>query len=157
MLHIHQRLTEAATPQAVLTLPFESRQKSRLHTRLDDHTEVALLLPHGTVLRHGDVLRADNGLLIAVHAAAEAVSTVTAADAGAFARACYHLGNRHVPLQIGDAWLRYLRDHVLDDLVRGLGLSVAHAAQPFEPEAGAYAHHRHAHSLLLRTPHGHGP
>ena len=64
-----------------------------------------------------------------------------------FARACYHLGNRHVPLQIGDDWLRYLHDHVLDDMLRGLGISPHHERATFEPEAGAYGggHHHHDH------------
>lgn len=156
MLQVSERVadvTTAGAPQAVLTLPFELRQKSRLHARLDDNSEVAILLPRGTILRHGDTLRADSGLLIVVHAAAEDVATATACTDRAFARACYHLGNRHVPLQIGDTWLRYLRDHVLDDMVRGLGLEVVHGAHPFEPEAGAYANHHHG--VLLRKHHGH--
>ncbi len=136
-----------------LTLPFELRQKSRLRTRLDNNIEIGLLLPRGTVLRQGDLLRADNGLVIEVKAANELVSTATSTDPLRLARACYHLGNRHMPLQIGDGWLRYLHDHVLDDMVKSLRLNVIAEHAAFEPEAGAYtgtsnkhAGHAHAHA-----------
>jgi urease accessory protein len=130
-----------------LTLPYELRQKSRLRARLDNGTEIGLLLPRGTVLRGGDCLKSETGEVILVKAADEVVSTVSEKDPALFARACYHLGNRHVPLQIGDGWLRYLHDHVLDDMLRGLGLQVGCEHAPFEPEAGAYGggHHHHHH------------
>ena len=70
------------------------------------------------------------------------------------ARAAYHLGNRHVSVQIGAGWLRFLHDHVLDDMVRGLGLVVTLDTQSFEPEAGAYS--GHAHSNILLKAHSHG-
>ena len=70
----------------------------------------------------------------------EAVSTVNADDPKALARAAYHLGNRHVAVQVGDGWLRYLADHVLDDMLRGLGLEPKSERAPFEPESGAYGH-----------------
>ena len=123
---------------ATLTLPFEERQKSRLRTTLDDGNEAALLLPRGTVLRQGDLLKADNGLVIEVRSAMEEVTTATTKDIHTLARACYHLGNRHIPLQIGDNFVRYLHDHVLDDMVRELGLDVHLEKASFEPEAGAY-------------------
>lgn len=131
-----------------LTLPYELRQKSRLRAMLDNGEEVGLLLPRGTVLRGGDCLKAESGAVILVQAAEEVVSTVAEQDPTQFARACYHLGNRHVPLQIGDCWLRYLHDHVLDEMLRGLGLEVNCERAPFEPEAGAYGgghHHHHDH------------
>ncbi len=133
-------------PLLTLTLPFDLRQKSRLRAQLDNGTEVGLLLPRGTVLRNGDCLRAEDGSVIAIHAATEAVSTVRAASPLALARACYHLGNRHVALQIGDGWARYQQDHVLDAMVRDMGLQVEHEQTMFEPEGGAYAHsHSHGH------------
>ena len=67
-------------------------------------------------------------------------------DPWSLARAAYHLGNRHVALQVGSGWLRYLHDHVLDDMVRGLGFEVVVEEAPFEPEAGAYGGHGHSHS-----------
>lgn len=136
----------ARAGDATLTLPFERRCRSRLRARLDDGREVGLMLPRGTVLRDGDRLLTEGGETVAVRAAPEPVSTVTTADPGALARAAYHLGNRHVPLQVGDGWVRYRRDHVLDAMVEGLGLPVTHAEASFEPESGAYGgghHHDH--------------
>ena len=129
-----------------LTLPFELRQKSRLRARLDSGEEVGLILPRGRVLRDGDTLAsADGELVVRVCAATERVSNVTGSDAVALARGAYHLGNRHVPVQVGTGFLRYQRDHVLDDMVRGLGLTVTEEEAPFEPEAGAYGEHQYAH------------
>ena len=139
-----------------VTLPFDLRQKSRLRVRLDGGTEAALFLPRGRVLRGGDLLRADDGTVVLVQAAGEQVSTVRAADAGLLARVAYHLGNRHVPLQIGAGFVRYQHDHVLDDMVRALGAPVCAEIAAFEPEGGAYGHgqgqgngHGHGHE------HGH--
>ncbi len=96
------------------------------------------------MLRNGDLLESSTGELVSVVAAAEAVSTATSDDAVLLARAAYHLGNRHVHLQVGNGWLRYLHDHVLDHMVESLGLSVSQGVLPFEPEAGAYRHdHEH--------------
>jgi len=154
MIEIHERLDDRDLPaQAALTLPFETRQKSRFRAVLDDGTEVGVFLPRGTLLRGGDRLRAADGRVIEVRAAPETVSTVATDDPWLLARACYHLGNRHVPLQIGEGWARYLHDHVLDDMVRGLGLEVRVERAPFEPEAGAYGGGFHFHS---HGGHGHG-
>lgn len=127
-----------------LTLPFELRQKSRLRARLDSGDEVALFLPRGRVLRDGDLLLCEDGLVVRVCAAPEEVSTAEADSPHALARAAYHLGNRHVPLQVGAGFVRYQRDHVLDEMVRGLGLRVRPERVAFEPEGGAYADHSHA-------------
>lgn len=138
----------AATSPAAeqLVLPFELRQKSRLRARLASGLEVGLFLERGTVLRGGDLLLADDGTVIEVVAARETVSTVHEAGAARLARAGYHLGNRHVPVEIGAGWLRYRHDHVLDDMVRGLGSPVVVEQAPFEPESGAYGAHGHSHS-----------
>lgn len=106
----------------------------------------------GTMLRGGDLLLADDGRVVEVVAADETVSVLQSADPLLLLRAAYHLGNRHVAVQIGAGWLRYLHDHVLDDMVQGLGLSVSVGQWPFEPEGGAYAAstaahtHTHTHS-----------
>lgn len=139
LLQVSEYADAMADCAATLTLPFELRQKSRQRVCLDDGREIALQLPRGTVLRHDDVLCAGNGLLIKVQAAPETVSTVHSQDPLLLARAAYHLGNRHLPLQIGDGWLRYLHDHVLDAMVRDMGLSLVCEMAPFEPEGGAYA------------------
>ena len=102
------------------------------------------------VLRHGELLLADDGRVIEVQAAPETVSTVRTDNGLMLARASYHLGNRHVALQIGPGWLRYIHDHVLDDMLRGFGLAVVVEQAPFEPEGGAYVAASHAHS------HSHG-
>jgi urease accessory protein len=129
--------------RAVLTLPFERRVKSRQRAVLDDGGEVHLDLPRGGVLRDGDRLRAEDGLVIVVRAAAEPLSRATSDEPLALARASYHLGNRHVPVQIEAGAVAYPADHVLDAMVRQLGLSVTACTGPFEPEGGAYGHHHH--------------
>ena len=152
MLTVRQRLnasaSAAASPAAEkLVLPFDLRQKSRLRARLASGLEVGLFLERGIVLRGGDLLLAEDGTVVEIVAALETVSTVRDSDATRLARAGYHLGNRHVPVEIGNGWLRYGHDHVLDDMVRGLGLTVVIEEAPFEPEAGAYGHsHDHSHS-----------
>jgi len=142
-------LIEKGKPQAevaeTLTLPYELRQKSRQRVHLDSGGEAAILLPPGTVMHDGEYLRAADGTVVRVSAAVEAVVTARSADPLSLARACYHLGNRHVPLQVGSGWVRYQPDHVLDEMVRGLGLDVVYESARFEPEGGAYAGHPHSH------------
>ena len=142
----HLSARKGDQPESVehLVLPFEQRQKARHRVRLESGREIGIQLPRGTVLRNGDLLESSTGELVSIVAAAEAVSTATSDDAVLLARAAYHLGNRHVHLQVGNGWLRYLRDHVLDHMVESLGLSVTQGVLPFEPEAGAYRHgHEH--------------
>jgi urease accessory protein len=146
LIKVTELLNQPARAQATLSLPFELRQKSRLKANLDSGEEVGLMLPRGHVLRGGDYLKAENGMIIQLAAADESVSTVSAPDRLSLQKACYHLGNRHVPLQITEDWVRYLRDHVLDEMVESLGLTVTHEQAPFEPEVGAYhKHHHHTH------------
>ena len=133
-----------------LVLPFELRQKARQRARLESGRAIGISLVRGTVLRHGDLLRAASGEFIEVIAARELVSTARSDDTVLVARAAYHLGNRHVHLQVGPGWVRYLRDHVLDHMVASLGLTVAHTEEAFEPEAGAYGN-GHVHG----NGHGH--
>ena len=140
----------SAQPAATLTLPFEKRQKARQRATLDSGEQIAVLLPRGTVMRGGDWLVSPAGRTVRVAAAGEPVSTVRTGDPRALARIAYHLGNRHVAVQVGSGWLRYLADHVLDAMIEGLGASAEHETTPFEPEAGAYGHHATAHG------HGHG-
>ena len=153
VLNISRKLPASQAPADVkLVLPFQLRNKSRLRTTLDNGEEVGLILERDSVLRGGDLLLADDGRIVEVVAEPETVSTVRASDPLALCRASYHLGNRHVALQIGTGWVRYQHDHVLDEMVRGLGLSVIIEAAPFEPEVGAYG--GHSHSAL--APHAHG-
>jgi urease accessory protein len=136
----HAEADADGNDRATLTLSYDERRRSRLLATLDDGREVALMLPRGTILRHGDHLRGDGELTIEVRAAAESLSIAATADPHLLTRAAYHLGNRHVPLEIGGGWVAYAHDHVLDAMVRGLGLEVSPRVAPFEPEAGAFPH-----------------
>ena len=151
MLTISEYADNTSQAQDSLTLPFELRQKARLKTQLDSGETIGITLPRGKILRGGDKLRTNTGLVVEVKAAVETVSTVNTNDSWLFARICYHLGNRHVPLQIGldngISFCRYLHDHVLDEMVKGLGLTPTCEKTTFEPESGAYAQgHSHTHS-----------
>jgi urease accessory protein len=153
-----------ASPQAVhdekLSLPFELRQKSRLRTKLVSGEEAGLFLERGGVLRGGDCLRANDGRVVLVVAADEDLMEARCTTAFELVRAAYHLGNRHVPVQIGEGWLRFQADEVLAQMLRGLDATVAAVTAPFEPEAGAYAggHHHHSmdakHSGIIHEFHG---
>ena len=154
MLQITRHLHRQATPSERLTLPFELRQKSRLRCRLDSGEEAGLVLDRGTVLRGGDLLEAEDGRVIEVVAAPELLSVVASSDVLQLARAAYHLGNRHVAVQILAGSIRYLHDHVLDDMLVGMGLPVSVQTLPFEPEGGAYGRHEHAHAEHAH-PHSH--
>ena len=125
-----------------LCLPFDSRQKSRLLTRLASGEEVGLKLPRGEILRGGDLVTASDGRVIEIVAVPEKLLHV---ESQSLAKAAYHLGNRHVPVQVGEGFLRIAEDHVLEEMLLKLGAKVSHVEAPFEPEAGAYAgaHHQH--------------
>ena len=133
---------------AEVALTFDQRQRSRLRVQLDDGREAGILLPRGETLRDGDLLTGDHRVVVQVRAAPEQLSTAASDDSLLLARACYHLGNRHVALQIAPGRLAWLHDHVLDDMLRGLGLTVMFEQAAFEPEPGAYGgqgHHGHGH------------
>jgi urease accessory protein len=137
-----------------LVLPFDLRQRSRLLATLDSGEEIGLTLPRGTVLRGGDRLQASDGRIVEVVAAPELVSIVRTGDARQLARAAYHLGNRHIAVQVTHDSLQFLRDHVLEEMLRGQGLKVEADVLPFEPEGGAYSQgHGHSHD---GHAHGHG-
>lgn len=130
-----------------LVLTFKQREKSRLKVSLASGEEIGLFLPRGSVLKEGSVIASDSGEYLKIVAAPEKVSTVTSDDGHLLLRIAYHLGNRHVPLQVEPNWLRYAHDHVLDDMVRLLGGNVVVEEQPLQPESGAYGGgHNHAHS-----------
>lgn len=148
MIELNTRITSKNTALVTMTLSIDQRVRSRLHAQLDDGREAGIFLPRGSLLRGGDQLCSNEGLIVTIMAAAEQVSTVRCDNPTLLTKAAYHLGNRHVPLQIEAQYLRYQHDPVLDDMLRqmGLGVDVEHAA--FEPQAGAYqrAAHSHAHT-----------
>lgn len=147
MLIVERGKDAVGVPAARLVLPYELRCRSRLRARLDSGEEIGVFLPRGAVLRAGERLQAADGRIIEVVAAPEAVMEAHTGDSLLLARAAYHLGNRHVALQILPGMLRFAPDHVLSDMVRGLGLDVVETVVPFEPESGAYGGQVH--------PHGH--
>lgn len=142
----------------VLTLPYELRQRGRLKAITDKGVEVGLFLERGKVLSDGMLLKSECGRLIRVRAQDEAVITASCDDWLAFARACYHLGNRHVPLQVGERWVRFQPDHVLQEMVQLFGLTAEHELAPFDPENGAYSggHHHGHHHHEDESEHDHG-
>jgi urease accessory protein len=150
MLIVRERIAAQDRADAELVLPFEQRQKSRLRTRLQSGEEAGLFLERGITLRGGDCLVADDGRIVRIVAAAEALLEVRCADPGTLARAAYHLGNRHCPVAIGAGWLRFPADHVLAEMLLGMGLATAAVSAPFEPEAGAYAAGHQHHSSAAR-------
>jgi len=134
------------TETAAVHLTIDQRVRSRLRVRLQDGREAGLFLKRGHLLRGGDLIGSEDGVVVRVIAAPERVSTVWSDDLTLLARAAYHLGNRHVPLQIEGGWLRYPHDHVLDAMLEGMGLHVDVAEAAFEPEAGAYQQMSQGHS-----------
>ena len=130
-------------------LNYAQREKARQRALLSSGEQIAINIKRGQIMRGGDVLKSQQGRCVTVQAAPETVSTVCCEDGLQLTRIAYHLGNRHVWLQVGSGWLRYLHDHVLDDMVRGLGGEVVVEEAPFEPEAGAYGgqggHSGHGH------------
>jgi urease accessory protein len=145
-------LVAPGTTVLTLVLPFEQRQKARQRARVNAGFEIGIHVPRGTVLRGGDRLRAGDGTLVEIIAAREPVSTVWCRDLKRLAQLAYHLGNRHIALEVGAGWVRYLTDHVLDSLVAQLGHAVVHHEEAFEPETGAYGPHGHANGP---EPHSH--
>ncbi len=136
-----------ATRHVVLTR--EQRAKTRFRATLSDGTDAVILLPRGSAVRPGSRLVADGGEMVDVIAASEQVYRVAAAvgsvdPAFDLLRAAYHLGNRHVPVELGPTFLKIERDPVLRDLLLRLDMAVANAFEPFDPEPGAYGGgHRH--------------
>lgn len=144
MLTVTDRLPaiNSAVNAFTLVLTAEERTKSRHRFETEEGETVFLRLPRGTVLRDGDMLRSDNGeFLILVKAKPEPVLTVTGATPLDLLRAAYHLGNRHVPLEIGTTYLRLSPDPVLEAMLEHLGMMVVEENAPLQPEVGAYGHH----------------
>ena len=151
---------------ARLVLDWDIRQKSRFDTVASDERHVGVFLPRGTVVRGGDVLLTQDGSLLRVVAAPQPVLRITACpdhpvheQAFDLMRAAYHLGNRHVPIELQPDHLKIEPDHVLADMLRAMHLNVAEVREAFEPEGGAYTAHGsapaggHAHH---GHDHGHG-
>jgi urease accessory protein len=147
-------------PADTVVLEFDDRHRRRLAMTGTRGLEFLLDLPEVIALRGGDALVLEDGRLIEVVAAAEPLVEIRARDAMHLVRIAWHLGNRHLPTQLMSKALRIRRDHVIEEMVRGLGARVIEIEAPFDPEGGAYAsggehahdhdHHDHHHD------HGHG-
>ncbi|MCU0543380.1 MAG: urease accessory protein UreE [Oscillatoriaceae cyanobacterium Prado104] len=134
-----------ANPDAVvsftLALTAADRARSRHRFETDSGETLQLLLPRGTVLRDRDLLQSEDGsCLVRVTAKPELVMTVRAATPLLLLRAAYHLGNRHVYLEVSDSYLRLAPDSVLQAMLEKMGLAVTEETAPFHPEMGAYGH-----------------
>ena len=133
-------------------LDWDVRQKSRFDCTDSAGRQLGVFLPRGTTVRGGDVLVAEDGSLVRIIAAPQTVLRITHCTAHGtpydLIRAAYHLGNRHVQIELKPDHLKIEPDHVLGDMLRAMHLIVHTVSEPFEPEAGAYAQggHGHAHS-----------
>ncbi len=151
---------------STIELDWDVRQKSRFETTDSLGRSIGVFLQRGTVLRGGDVLVAEDGSLVKVWAAPQRVLRITHCQNHGtpfdLIRAAYHLGNRHVPIELKPDFLQIEPDHVLADMLRAMHLIVNDVDAPFEPENGAYAtgghalHHGHAQHAVEAHGHGHG-
>lgn len=123
-----------------VVLDAEERYRRRIAFAGECGTKFLLDLPRATALRHGDGLVLDDGAIVAVAAKPEPLVEITAADAAALACLAWHLGNRHAEVEVNGDGLRMRRDHVLEEMLIGLGASLSLIEAPFEPERGAYGH-----------------
>lgn len=154
-------------PDDAVVLDWDRRHRRRIAMRSRGGTAFLLDLPSATALRAGDRLVLEDGREIAVEAEPEPLAEIGASEAAALVRIAWHLGNRHLPTQLLPGALRIRRDHVIEEMVRGLGGTVKAVDAPFDPEGGAYGHgaasgHRHAHDHGPDDHHGpghghHGP
>ena len=152
----------AAAPAADrVRLDFEHRHRRRLVLTGEGGLAFLLDLAEVPSLGEGDALELEDGRLVRVHCADEALLEVDADDARTLARLAWHLGNRHLPTEIGPGRLRIRADHVIEDMLRRLGATVRPLHAPFHPEGGAYGHgrtrgHEHGQDLGHGPAHGHG-
>lgn len=155
------RWTGAAADTVVLD--FDDRHRRRMAMTGTRGLEFLLDLEEAVALRGGDALVLEDGRLIEVVAAPEPLVEIRGADPHHLVRIAWHLGNRHLPTQIVGKGLRIRRDHVIEDMVRGLGARVIVIEAPFDPEGGAYAggghagHDHHDHHDHGHHKHGHDP
>ncbi len=147
MFEVFQRLGLHSHDQvdAELVLDHEQRSKGRLRASTSEGMEVRVFIERGKPLQVGEYLRTHCGKTLRVCGAQEPVITASCEDWLRFSKACYHLGNRHVKMQVGERWLRITPDHVLEELLVLLGLKVVRELAVFNYEQGAYGGHGHHH------------
>jgi urease accessory protein len=143
MLTFTQRLSAAVdTPVSfTLSLTADERTRTRHRFEMTDGQGLYLRLPRGTVLQDGDLLKSETSdVIVRIAAKPEPVLTVTSHNPIDLLRAAYHLGNRHVPLQVTSSYLRLSPDPVLQAMLEQMGVDVKEEVVPFQPEIGAYGH-----------------
>lgn len=147
MLEVYQRLgihcDEAVYTQVALN--HEQRNKGRLKLFGKNGEEIRVFLERGKPLLVGEYLKSECGKYIKIEGQVELITEAACDDWHSFSKACYHLGNRHVKVQIGERCLRITPDHVLEEMLQNLGLTLVTKETIFLPESGAYkdAHHGH--------------
>lgn len=147
MLQAYQRFDHSHSEIAdSITLDHDTRKKARIKAKTDSGIDIGIFMARGHPLLVGEVLKTECGLFIEIKGQAEPVSTAIASDWLTFCKVCYHLGNRHTSLQIGELWLRFKPDHVLEALAQKYGLTIDNKPAIFEPENGAYGVGAHSHS-----------
>lgn len=146
-MEIYERLgvDYPATTADRIVLTHEQRERGRLRAATDSGREAKIFLKRGAPLQVGEVLRSQCGTLLRVDGALERVAVARCDDWERFARACYHLGNRHVKVEVGARSVSIVADHVLEEMLSRLGLEVTHEQRVFRPESGAYSHGHHHH------------
>ena len=152
----HHRWNEA--PADTIVLDFDDRHRRRMAMTGTRGLAFLLDLENATALRGGDALVLEDGRLVEVVAAPEPLIELRGVDPRQMVRLAWHLGNRHLPVQLAGKHLRIRRDHVIEAMVRGLGASVVEIEAPFDPEGGAYGQHNHdpghRHGVLHGERHG---
>lgn len=132
-----------------ITLDHDNRKKARIKAKTDGGADIGIFMARGQPLLVGEIIKTECGQFMRVKGQAEPVTTAIANDWLTFSKVCYHLGNRHTSMQIGELWLRFKPDHVLEALAQKYGLTIDKTPAIFEPENGAYAigtyEHSHAH------------
>lgn len=161
MRHLHRHAAHGHWPTdeavATVTLDFDARHRRRIRLDLDGGGEALLDLDRAVALAAGDGLQLESGEWIAVIAAPEPVLEITASEPGLRMRLAWHLGNRHVPAEITADRIRIRPDHVLRDMLEGLGAIVSEKLAPFQPERGAYHGAGAPHGHTYDPSHEHGP
>jgi len=144
---LHRRAGHWPNEKAVgtLTLDFEARHRRRIRLTADDGEDVLLDLPETVAMADGDGLRLDDGRWLKVQAAPEEIVEVRHENSIQLTRLAWHLGNRHLPTEIRGEVLLIRPDHVIEDMLRGFGADLQKVQAAFQPEGGAYGHHRQPH------------
>lgn len=147
--HCHEVITDS------IALDQDTRKKARIKSTTDNGFDIGIFVERGHPLRVGEILKSECGKYIEVKGLAESVSTATSTDWLSFSKVCYHLGNRHTSMQIGELWLRFKPDHVLEELAENYGLTINKTPAVFEPESGAYGSKSLAHKDRHNHSHAH--